>query len=484
MLGTAQRFDQLQTQHISPRLQLAVRLLQMSSPDFAAAVHDLLGRNPFLESPEDGGADGISTAPAESEASEPPRELHDSHEPSGHESDVPLHGDDRELWNADGRGALRRADEGESDALALTANRIGLRDHLRSQINVLRLSERDRVLACIIAESVDDDGYLRQCLGELAELSGLVPQVDADEMLIALRRVQALDPAGVAARDVAECLRLQLGAIACRRQRAFAREVIDQHMPLLASRDMTSLARKLHITAAEAELVCVALRRLDPRPGARFEAASAPYVVPDVLAFKARGQWQVKLNPAVVPGVRLNKLYEELFRRHRSPEHGEMAHHLHEARWALRNIEQRFATILQVAQAIVQRQRHFLEFGALAMKPLALKDIADEVGVHESTVSRVTSNKFIAAPTGVYELKYFFSRSIVSSNGTACSGTAIRGLIRDLVHGEKDRSPMSDAEIARQLAQQGLVVARRTVTKYRQMLKIDAVERRRQHEGL
>jgi RNA polymerase sigma-54 factor len=158
-----------------------------------------------------------------------------------------------------------------------------------------------------------------------------------------------------------------------------------------------------------------------------------------------------------------------------------MANHLQEARWTMRNIEQRFSTILDVANAIVRRQRHFLEFGAMAMKPLGLKEIADEVGIHESTVSRVTNNKYLATPTGVYELKYFFSRAIVSSNGSACSGTAIRGLIKDIIEAEKPETPLSDAEITRQLARQGLVVARRTVTKYRQMLRIEAVDRRRQH---
>jgi RNA polymerase sigma-54 factor len=177
----------------------------------------------------------------------------------------------------------------------------------------------------------------------------------------------------------------------------------------------------------------------------------------------------------------MNQVYAELFQRHRQQGHAEMANHLQEARWTMRNIEQRFSTILDVANAIVKRQRHFLEFGAMAMKPLGLKEIADECGIHESTVSRVTNNKYLATPTGVYELKYFFSRAIVSSNGSACSGTAIRGLIKDIIEAERPETPLSDAEITRQLARQGLVVARRTVTKYRQMLRIDAVDRRRQH---
>jgi RNA polymerase sigma-54 factor len=186
------------------------------------------------------------------------------------------------------------------------------------------------------------------------------------------------------------------------------------------------------------------------------------YVVPDVIVRKHRGQWSVQLNPAVVPKLRLNHVYAQLFQRHRSDQNAELGAHLNEARWTLRNVEQRFSTILDVAQAIVRRQKNFLEYGAMAMRPLGLKEIAEEVGVHESTVSRVTNNKYMSTPVGVFELKYFFSRAMVTANGSACSGTAIRGVIKDIIEAESADIPLSDAEITRQLAQQGLVVARRT----------------------
>jgi RNA polymerase sigma-54 factor len=205
------------------------------------------------------------------------------------------------------------------------------------------------------------------------------------------------------------------------------------------------------------------------------------YVIPDVIVRKVRGQWNVQLNPAIIPKVRLNQVYAELFQRHRRAQNAEMATHLQEAKWTMRNVEQRFSTILSVAEAIVSRQKHFLEFGAMAMKPLGLREIADELGLHESTVSRVTNNKYMATPIGVFELKYFFSRAMTTASGGACSGTAIRGLIKDIIEAEAPTAPLSDAEIARQLATQGLQVARRTVTKYRQLLKIEAVERRRRH---
>ena len=480
MIFTELRTSQRQTQTLSPRLQHAVRLLQMSSLDFSAMVHDMLGRNPFLEAAENlEGADEGEAPPGPAPDAEPSAGLSES--TASVEAAEPDQADDREIWNAEGGSGGSRAEDGEFGALDLTPMPHSLQAHLRSQLNVLKLPERDHVLACIVAESVDEDGYLRTPLEELAPLSGLEPEADMDEMQIALRRVQALDPPGVGARTVAECLWLQLPGIDCERTRGLAQSVVREHIELLATRDMPALAERLGVTPAEAEAVCLRLRRLDPRPGWRFSSSQAAYIVPDVLTSRVGKQWRVHLNPAVIPKVRMNQVYAELFQRHRRQGDVEMASHLQEARWTLRNIDQRFATILDVAAAIVRRQRHFLEFGAMAMKPLGLKEIADEVGIHESTVSRVTNNKFLATPSGVYELKYFFSRAIVSSNGSACSGTAIRGLIKDIIEAENASAPLSDADITRLLARQGLVVARRTVTKYRQMLKIDSVERRRQH---
>jgi RNA polymerase sigma-54 factor len=244
---------------------------------------------------------------------------------------------------------------------------------------------------------------------------------------------------------------------------------------------VATLARELGQSAAQVEAACDRIRRLNPRPGWRLGSSQIAYVVPDVVVKKVRGKWTVQLNPAIVPKVRLNQVYAQMFQSNRTPQNAELGAHLQEARWTLRNVEQRFSTILDVATAIVKRQSNFLEYGAIAMKPLGLREIADEVGIHESTVSRVTNNKYMATPVGVFELKYFFSRAMISANGSACSGTAIRSLIKDIIDAERHDDPLSDAEITRQLAQHGLIVARRTVTKYRQMLKIDAVERRRRH---
>lgn len=474
------RTEQRQAQTLSPRLQHAVRLLQLSSLEFAQQVHDALGKNPFLE--EDTDADEAPEQAAEAQAAAEAQEAMaaaaDAMAPP--EGELPGEGD-RDMWQADGLGSGKRADDDETSALDMMAVPTSLATHLHGQLAVLPLSLRDLVLAKVVVESLDDDGYLRTSLEEMIQVADLDPEATVEEMQIALRRVQALEPAGVAARSVSECLLAQLDSITDADSREIARRIIGEHLNCLAAKDVTTMARALGRTPAEIESVCDRIRRLDPRPGWRFGSSQLQYVIPDVIVRKVRGQWNVQLNPAIIPKVRLNQVYAELFQRHRRAQNAEMASHLQEAKWTMRNVEQRFSTILSVAEAIIKRQKHFLEFGAMAMKPLGLREIADELGLHESTVSRVTNNKYMATPIGVFELKYFFSRAMTTASGGACSGTAIRGLIKDIIEAESPTAPLSDAEIARQLATQGLQVARRTVTKYRQLLKIEAVERRRRH---
>ncbi|HYF20604.1 MAG TPA: RNA polymerase factor sigma-54 [Ramlibacter sp.] len=440
---------------LSPRLQRAVRLLQMSSLDFSQVVRDALDNNPFLEADE--AAAFVAEAPDADLPAEP----------------VP----DGSGWGADPIARSRALDsDGVFDTLQAQTT---LADHLRTQLNLLPLSRRDWALAMAIVESLEDDGYLRTPLSEVAGAAPLDPAVEPEEMAIALRRVQALEPAGVGARDVVECLRLQVPLIEGEARRELASRILRECVQCLASRDLQAVARRLGVTVAEADAACTAIRRLDPRPGWRFGSPSVQYVTPDVIVRKVRGQWTVMLNEAVVPRVRLNRGYAELFRRHRNAEHAELGAHLQEARWTVRNVEQRFSTILAVAQAILKRQHRFLAYGPMAMKPLALREIAQEVGVHESTVSRVTNNKFMATPVGVFELKYFFSRGLATANGGEASPTAIRGLIQEMIAAESRERPLSDVDIARQLSVQGLKVARRTVTKYRQLMKIEPAERRR-----
>jgi RNA polymerase sigma-54 factor len=447
---------------LSPRLQRAVRLLQMSSLDFAQAVRDALDNNPFLEADETAPVADLPQAAAAPDAATP--------------DDAAAPPADGSSWGAEPIARSRMVDgDGVFDTLAAPSS---LAAYLTGQLNLLNLPERDWALAAAVIESLDDDGYLRTPLADVGTLVPLDPPADSDELAIALCRVQSLEP-GVAARDVVECLRLQLPLIEPPPRRELAARILRDCVQCLAHHDVAAVARRLDATLAQADEACVALRRLDPRPGWRHGTPQTQYVTPDVLVHKVRGQWTAVLNEAVVPRVRLNRGYAELFRRHRNAEHAELGAHLQEARWTVRNVEQRFSTILAVAQAILKRQHRFLAYGAMAMKPLALREIAQEVGVHESTVSRVTNNKFMATPCGVFELKYFFSRGLATASGGECSPTAIRGLMQELIAAEAPAQPLSDVEIARQLSVQGLQVARRTVTKYRQQLKIASAERRR-----
>ena len=389
------RNEQRQHQTLTPRLQQAVRLLQLSSLDFAQEVNQAMGNNPFLEPDEAEAEAATAVAPSEV-ASEP---LVSAESPAPAAETVP-EAPSESAWEGDGwaqYGNRRNsASDYDFDFSDVTPADQSLRDHLRTQAKLLALSDRDQALMATIIDGLDDDGFLRMTLDELKTLSGLEPIPDDDEMQIALKLVQSLEPAGVGARDLRECLLLQLRedddpARASMHQ--LAQRIVTEHLDRLAMRDVSSLARTLGAAELAVSEAVDFIRRLQPRPGWRFGAANTRFVTPDVVVRKIRGTWTVTLNPSVVPKVRLNRMYAELFQSHREARHSDLAAQLQEARWTVRNVEQRFATILRVAQAIVRRQRHFLDYGELAMKPLGLREIADELGLHESTVSRVTNNK-------------------------------------------------------------------------------------------
>lgn len=479
---SALRIEQRQHQTLTPRLQQAVRLLQLSSLDFAQEVQQALDSNPFLEE------DADTAAPATPTPEVVPADAAPTWETAADTAvaDTAAATDpvwERDSWTATpGSGSRQGNSDGDLDLVEMMAADVSLRDHLHSQVNVMPLSQRDRALTALIIESLDEDGYLRVSLDELLQMAEMQPAADHDEITVALKLVQSLDPSGVAARDVRECLLLQLALFEDRVERELAQRIVSDHLDRLAMRDVPYLSRTLGKTPAQVEAVCERIRHLDPRPGWRFGASNVQYVTPDVIVRKGKNnQWITMLNPDVVPKVRLNQMYAELFQQHRDSGHAELAAHLREARWTVRNVEQRFSTILDVAEAIVRRQCHFFEYGPLAMRPLGLREIAEELGLHESTVCRVTNNKYMATPSGVFELKYFFSRALPTPDGGSASATAIRGLIRDMIDGETPTDPLSDAQIARQLARQGYSVARRTVTKYRQMMKLPPVEKRRRH---
>ena len=444
---------------LTPQVQQALRLLQMSALEFAQEMDQALASNPFLEEQGE-----VRTAPGESR--ETPRES-----PSGSVEDMVV---PQEAPSSG--GGLERDQEEWSGASDVEPT---LPEHLRDQLMISQMGSRDRALAHMIVDSLDDDGYFKLAFDELAALVPPEHDVRAEDFLAALRLVQSLDPAGVAARTLEECLELQLLQLdAATPGRACALDIVrGRHLQLLGNREW---ARLQHAVACDENTLHIAralIRTLDPKPGHRFGGPAARYVVPDVNVKKVRERWVASINPASLPRVRLNRAYAEALQGRGSSQ--SLSRQLQEARWLLRSIEQRFATIQRVADAIVARQRGFFEYGEVAMKPLTLKLIAGELGLHESTVCRVTNSKYMATPRGLFEFKHFFSRRLATDNGGAASATAVRAVMKELIAAEDPRSPLSDAELARLLAQQGLRVARRTITKYRALMRMPSVDVRR-----
>lgn len=471
---------------LTPRLQQSVRLLQLSALEFAQELQQALASNPFLEEIEDepdgeldslppAASDGAGAVPEESSAQEE-RGGDSASDETGDVSSDP--------FNDTQTPAARARDDGETDWTEWTEATPTLHDHLRGQLQLCNLPARDRALCELLIEGLDDDGYLRQSFDELASLIRAEPAVEAAEWNAALKLVQSLEPVGVGARDLRECLLAQLPAAEdCTPEQALARRAIVDHLQSLARQDLAGLERWLGASAEQVRAVYQIIRRLDPHPGWRFGQPDTRYVVPDVIVRKIKGKWITSINPAVLPRVCVNRMYAELFQNNRTPAHAQLATQLQEARWLIRSSEQRFTTIQRVAESIVAQQRAYLEYGELAMKPLGLRHVAAELGLHESTVSRVTSNKYMSTPRGLVEFRRFFSRELKTDTGGTCSATAIRALIREMIGSERTGLPLSDAQLAQLLGDQGIQVARRTVTKYRRQLQMPSVEVRRRALG-
>ena len=443
---------------LTPQVQQALRLLQMSALEFAQEMDQALSSNPFLEENADApsGDAQPQTAPRESSASSIEEVVVPQEAPASGGGER-----DHEEWS------------GASDAQPT------LREHLREQLMISPMGSRDRALAHMVIDSLDDDGYFKLSFDELAALVPPEHDVRPEDFLAALRLVQSLDPAGVAARTLEECLELQLLTVAEDAPgRACALDIVrGRHLQLLGNREWARLQHAVACDESTLHTARALIRTLDPKPGHRFGAPEARYVVPDVVVRKVRERWVASINPASLPRVRLNRAYAEALQSRASSQ--SLSRQLQEARWLLRSIEQRFATIQRVADAIVARQRGFFEYGEVAMKPLTLKLIAGELGLHESTVCRVTNSKYMATPRGLFEFKHFFSRRLATESGGAASATAVRAVMKELIAAEDPRAPLSDAELARLLAQQGLRVARRTITKYRALMRLPSVDVRR-----
>ena len=466
------------SQHLTltPQLQQSIRLLQLSTLELNQELERILQENPLLER-EDEQREAVpgaaETAPHTTDAA-PAAEAQSSEPAPAETENVEFSAMD----DAPSMGYRDDAEDGEYQQVAADAPT--LRAHLLAQLSLTNLSERDRRLVSLLIDSLDDDGYLTQSLEELAALLPPELEVELDELQIALRHLQNLEPAGVGARNLSECLTLQLSVLPpdtpCL---GLALTTARNHLEALAARDFTRLKKLLHCEDATLRTVQKLIIGLNPRPGRSFSNEETRYVVPDVIVKKVKGVWIAALNPDAMPKLRINRLYAEILQRNRSACSQQLTSQLQEAKWLIKNVQQRFDTILRVSQAIVDRQRHFFEHGEVAMRPLVLREIAEALDLHESTVSRVTTQKFMHTPGGIFELKYFFGSHVTTEAGGAASSTAIRALIKQLVSAENARKPLSDGQISEILSQQGIMVARRTIAKYRESMQILPVNLRK-----
>jgi RNA polymerase sigma-54 factor len=470
------------SQHLTltPQLQQSIRLLQLSTVELNQEIERLLMENPILER-EDGESDAAAaTGPANPEREAPSETPTEETAGSNPERNEELPPDFAAPW----RGTEDSGPDDDGDRNHAAPDLPSLRDHLNGELALTNLGTRDRALVELLIDALDEDGYLTQSLEDIAALMSAEADVNVEELAIALRHLQNFEPAGVGARAPGECLALQIRALEENEPGVaaiapLALAICEQHLKLLASRDYVRLK---NLTGADDEALRAAqalIRGLNPRPGAAFAKVEARYVIPDVVVRKSKGVWRASLNQEAMPRLRVNRLYAELAARPRGSGGNALATQLQEARWLIKNVLQRFDTILRVSQAIVDRQRNFLEHGEVAMRPMVLREIADVLGVHESTISRVTTQKFMATPRGTYELKYFFGSHVATDTGGAASSTAIRALIRQLVGAEDSKAPLSDSRISQILAEQGIVVARRTIAKYRESLQIPPVNQRK-----
>ncbi len=477
---------------ITPQLQQAIRLLQLSSVELQQEIQEALESNPLLEEKEDDGSE------QKAETS-----LHDLDDQ--HDNNLPDNGtlqptdvemeqsnpDDAQGpepdWNDRfdvpvSSSTRNDSDDSLPDIDARNSRPQTLRDHLYWQMQMTPFSDTDREIALAIIDSIDEHGYLTCSLQEIQQLLDQGEEVEIDEIEAVLHQIQNFDPIGVAARDLGECLQLQLRTLDP--ETPYLKEAqhlaTPEYLSLLANRDYVQLRRQTKLRQEDLQQAVLLIRQQNPRPGASIQATQTNYIVPDIIIRKFKGVWRAEMNGEVAPRLRINQEYEKLIHRgDTSADNKYLQDQLQQARWFIKSLNSRNDTLLKVARTIVDRQRAFFEHGPEAMKPLVLHDIAETVEMHESTISRVTTNKYMLSPRGIFELKYFFSSHVTTADGGTCSATAIRSLIKKLVEDEPSSKPISDSKIAKLLEQQGINVARRTVAKYRESMNIPPSNQRK-----
>jgi RNA polymerase sigma-54 factor len=468
-------------QHLTmtPQLQQAIRLLQLSTLDLRLEIQQAIETNPMLELVEDNDEEVVAESTNTDDESPPVdtddiRELPGSDDESALQTpeDLPVDSAWDDVFQA--AAPTQTGADDDFDGTERTGTEDSLQDHLRWQLNLTPMSDRDLQIAGAIIDGIDDDGMLIASVDEI--LSGFPTEyeIETDEVAAVLKRIQQFDPPGVAARDLRECLLIQLNQLSDDTQWVSeARTLVRDHLDLLGGHDLAALIRKTRLADEELREVIGLIRTLNPHPGSAIANTETEYVVPDVLVRRERDKWLVELNPDTAPRVRINAQYANLVRRaDAGSANTYLRDNLQEARWFLKSLISRNETLLKVATKIVEHQRGFLEYGEEAMKPLVLHDIAEAVSMHESTISRVTTRKYMHTPRGIFELKYFFSSHVATSTGGEVSSTAIRALIKKLTAEENPTKPLSDSKITAILKSQKINVARRTVAKYRELLSI------------
>lgn len=432
----------------------------------------MLEENPMLELSEEAGFSNFSGESHGSVSSEndQPAEARAEDENSSSEAFE---------WNTS--GAASRGDDDENDAYPeQAAQQASLREYLHSQLSVSQLDSKDRQIVGMLIDALDDNGYLAQDLAELAEILPAELAITLDDLETALVQLQYLDRPGIGARSLSECLALQLKALPeDTPQRVLAIRLVNEHLDLVASHDFAKIKKLLRCSDDNLRTAQSLIVDLNPKPGDEFDRSIADYVIPDVIVEKHKDKWRARLNIEAMPKLRVNQMYANILQQRDDRSGAPLAAQLQEASWLIKSLRQRFETILRVAQAIVERQGAFLDHGEIGMRPLVLREIADALELHESTVSRSTTQKYMRTPRGIYEFKYFFGSGLVTESGGVCSSAAIRELIKQLVGGEDTCKPLTDGRMSEILAQQGIVVARRTIAKYREALHILPVNLRK-----
>ncbi|KPZ72215.1 RNA polymerase sigma-54 factor [Shewanella sp. P1-14-1] len=482
-------------QHLTmtPQLQQAIRLLQLSSLELQQEIQQALDSNPLLELEDEFAK---TKEPVKDNAQQTDTDFSDNSQVSVEKDtssvdttesltkesmpeDLPMDTTWDEVYTASpnsGSGAVSRDDDmpfqGETTE--------GLYEHLEWQKNLTPFSENDLAIATAIIDAIDDRGYLTQSTEDILDALGL-EDIELDEVEAVLKRVQHFDPVGVAARNLSECLMIQLGQypseIPCIEN---VKLLISEHLDLIAGRDFRLLMRKTKLKEDDLREAIQFIQTLNPRPGLQITPIKDEYVIPDVTVFKKNGRWVVELNPDNMPKIGVNQQYAAMAKGSANQADSQFIRgHLQEAKWFIKSIESRNETLLKVANCIVQFQQGFFEFGEEAMKPMVLNDIAEAVEMHESTISRVTTQKYMHTPRGLFELKYFFSSHVSTDDGGECSSTAIRAFIKKLVAAENQKKPLSDSKMATLLAEQGINVARRTIAKYREAMLIPPSNQRK-----